>query len=251
EYSTSLFTQDTIERMRDHFLHLLYQIVEDPEQKLSDMILVTEEEKHQLLYTFNQTEKPFPNGKAIHQLFEEQVQRTPELVAVVFGDEQLTYRELNSRANQLARLLRERGTVREELVGIMVDRSLEMIVGILGVLKAGGAYVPLDPSYPEERIRYILEDSGVQRLLTQSSVKIMEGFTGETILIDQPHVYNGADENLEHINQAEDLAYVIYTSGSTGKPKGVLIEHRGVSNLQLMAETYGIREGSRVLQFAS
>ncbi|HEK9104139.1 TPA: AMP-binding protein, partial [Bacillus pseudomycoides] len=115
---------------------------------------------------------------------------------------------------------------------------------ILGVLKAGGAYVPLDPSYPEERIRYILEDSGVQRLLTQSSVKIMEGFTGETILIDQPHVYNGADENLEHINQAEDLAYVIYTSGSTGKPKGVLIEHRGVSNLQLMAETYGIREGS-------
>ncbi|WP_141542289.1 AMP-binding protein, partial [Bacillus pseudomycoides] len=215
------------------------------------MILVTEEEKHQLLYTFNQTEKPFPNDKAIHQLFEEQVQRTPELVAVVFGDEQLTYRELNSRANQLARLLRERGTVREELVGIMVDRSLEMIVGILGVLKAGGAYVPLDPSYPEERIRYILEDSGVQRLLTQSSVKIMEGFTGETILIDQPHVYNGADENLEHINQAEDLAYVIYTSGSTGKPKGVLIEHRGVSNLQLMAETYGIREGSRVLQFAS
>ncbi|TCN17537.1 non-ribosomal peptide synthetase [Mesobacillus foraminis] len=251
EYSTSLFTRGTMERLKGHFLHLLQQITEDPDQKLGDMVLVTKEEKHQLLNSFNETQRPFPQDKTIHELFEEQVRKTPEHVALEFKEKQLTYRELNARANQLAGFLRERGTGREELVGIMVDRSLEMIVGILGVLKAGGAYVPLDPSYPIERIRYILEDSRIERLLTQSSLNVPDGFTREAILIDQPELYRGACEDLDPVSTADDLAYVIYTSGSTGKPKGVLIEHRGVSNLQLMAETYGIREGSRVLQFAS
>ncbi|TCN17538.1 non-ribosomal peptide synthetase [Mesobacillus foraminis] len=251
EYNTSLFTQETINRMKNHFLHLLDQIVEDPGKRLDDMILVTEGEKHQLLYSFNETERPFEWNKTIHELFEEQVRKTPDLIAVAFGDKQLTYRELNAKANQLAWLLRERGTVREELVGIMLDRSPEMIVGILGVLKAGGAYVPIDPSYPLERICYILEDSGVQCLLTQKGVKVPDSYTGETILIDHPQLNSRVCENLDPVNAAEDLAYVIYTSGSTGKPKGVLIEHRGVSNFQLMAESYGIREGSRVLQFAS
>ncbi|SFJ91368.1 non-ribosomal peptide synthetase [Thermoflavimicrobium dichotomicum] len=250
EYSTSLFKRETIERMAQHFVHLLRQIVANPEQLLSEFELVTEEEKQQLLFTFNQTDKDFPKDKTIHALFEEQVEKTPESVAVVFEEDQLTYRELNARANRLARILREQGVQRENFVGILVDRSAEMIVAILGVLKSGGAYVPLDPEYPVERILYMLEDSGAQLLLKHKHIPTPEGYKGKVLILDELEREQVDDSNLEIVNEANDLAYLIYTSGSTGKPKGVMIEHRGVVNLRLMAETYNIRQGSRVLQLA-
>ncbi|WP_459503931.1 AMP-binding protein, partial [Bacillus sp. C1] len=159
--------------------------------------------------------------------------------------------ELNERANQVARVLREKGVEREAFVGIMVDRSIEAIVGVLGVLKAGAAYVPIDPTYPSERIQYMLEDSGAKYLLKQKRLYVPKGYAGEVIEIDDSTLYQGEAANLEQINEPNDLAYMIYTSGSTGKPKGVMLEHQGVSNFCLIAETYGIVPNSHVLQFAS
>ncbi|MFC4547675.1 condensation domain-containing protein, partial [Paenactinomyces guangxiensis] len=163
EYSTDLFKRSTIERMAQHFVHILEQVVDQRDIHLSDIELLTEPEKQQLLAEFNDT-ADYPREKTLHELFEEQVRKTSDHMAVVFGEERLTYRELNERANQLARALREKGIRRNEFVGLLVERSVEMIVGILGILKAGGAYVPIDPAYPSERIRYMLEDSGARWL---------------------------------------------------------------------------------------
>ncbi|MFC4545042.1 AMP-binding protein, partial [Paenactinomyces guangxiensis] len=231
EYSTSLFKRDTIERMAEHFIHILEQIVHHPEICLSEIELVTETEKQQLLVEFNDTEADYPREKTLHELFEEQVRKTPDHMVVVFGEERLTYRELNERANQLARALREKGIRRNEFVGLLVERSVEMIVGILGILKAGGAYVPIDPAYPSDRIRYMLEDSGARWLLVQQQVKVPSGYTGEILAIDNRELYRGEGPDVETVNTPHDLIYMIYTSGSTGKPKGVMVEHRNVVRL--------------------
>ncbi|PRS45971.1 non-ribosomal peptide synthetase, partial [Bacillus sp. LNXM10] len=183
--------------------------------------------------------------------FEEQVKKSPETKAVVFEDNELTYQELNERANQLAYKLREKGVTREDFIGIMTERSVEMIVGILGVLKAGGAYLPLDPTYPSERIEYMLQDSGAKYVLTHENISVPETFSGEIVKIDDLALTENPRTNLEEINESTDLAYLIYTSGTTGKPKGVMVEHKSVSNFCLMGETFGISSGSRVLQFAS
>ncbi|MEG4309877.1 MULTISPECIES: amino acid adenylation domain-containing protein [unclassified Microcoleus] len=254
EYSTDLFDRATITRMLGHLQTLLEGIVPNPEQRLWSLPLLTAVEKQQLL-EWNNTFAQYPQDKCIHQLFEEAVSRSPDAVAVVFEGEELSYRELNARANQLARHLRSLGVEPEVLVGICVERSPLMVIGLLGVLKAGGAYVPLDPNYPKERLAFMLEDSSVQVLLAQE--KLLEKLpphSARVVCLDSgwEEIAFYSSENPRSGVKPENLAYVIYTSGSTGKPKGVLIEHRSLVNYTTAAiAEYGIEKRDRVLQFAS
>ena len=234
EYNTDLFDATTIKRMNGHLNTLLVGIVTNPNQSIAELPLLTESERHQLLVEWNNTQVDYPKDKCIHQLFEEQVERTPDAVAVVFEERKLTYHELNCQANQLAHYLQTLGVKPEVLVGICVERSLEMVVGLLGILKAGGAYVPLDPNYPTERIAYMLSDSAVPVLLTQSNlVEELPSTVGKLVLLDSDWdvIASETQENPVERVKADNLAYVIYTSGSTGKPKGVLIPHSGLVNL--------------------
>lgn len=255
EYSTDLFDATTIARMIEHLQTLLAGIVANPEQKLSDLSILTVIEKHKLLVEWNQTQQDYPQNLCIHQLFEAQVEQTPDAIAVIFKDRQLTYRELNTKANQLAHHLQALGVKAETLVGICVERSLEMVVGLLGILKAGGAYVPIDPNYPSERLSFMLEDSSVPVLLTQSKlVEKLPSHSARVVYFDKDweEIAFHSQENPSSSVTPDNLAYVIYTSGSTGKPKGVLIEHRSLVNYitNAIAE-YGIEECDRILQFSS
>jgi amino acid adenylation domain-containing protein len=277
EYNTDLFDAATIRRMMGHFLTLLEAIATNPRQRISELPLLTEAERHQILVEWNNTVADYPKDKCIHELFEAQVERTPDAVTVVVNDSQsasrltphasrlthhvsrithqLTYRELNARANQLAHYLRKLGVGPEILVGICVERSLEMIVGLLGILKAGGAYVPLDPAYPKERLTFMLEDSQVSVLLTiqKLSTKFSE-HQGYVICLDtdRESFSQESKENPYSGVTWENLAYIIYTSGSTGKPKGVLVTHRGIPNLcEVQMRIFDVKPDSRVLQFAS
>jgi amino acid adenylation domain-containing protein len=255
EYSTDLFDSSTIERMVGHFQVLLAAIVAEPEQCLSDLPLLTPVEEHQLLVEWNDTKAEYPIDKCIHELFEATVERTPDAVAVVFEDQQLTYRELNVKANQLAHYLRSLGVKTEEIVGICVERSLEMAIAILGVLKAGGAYVPLDPAYPPQRLAYMFSDASVSVMVTQNNLltKLSE-YQEKLICLDTDweKISGESQENPVIGVQANNLAYVIYTSGSTGKPKGVMIEHQSLVNLAAATTVkYKMGAGDRILQFAS
>jgi len=234
EYNTDLFDEATIARMVGHFQTLVEAIVANPIQPISELPLLTEAERQQLLIEWNNTFAEYPQDKCIHQLFEEQVERTPEAVAVVFEGEQLTYRELNARGNQLAHYLRSLSVGPEVLVGICVERSLEMVVGLLGILKAGGAYVPLDPAYPSERLAFMLEDNAVPVLLTQEKlVEKLPQHSARVICLDADWEEIHQHSNITIANQVtpKSLAYVMYTSGSTGQPKGVSVIHRGVVRL--------------------
>ncbi|NLS92893.1 MAG: amino acid adenylation domain-containing protein [Planctomycetaceae bacterium] len=248
QYSTDLFERATIERMLGHFRTLLEGIVANRDERIGHLPLLTEPERHQLLVEWNDTATDYPRDKCIHQLFEEQVERTPDAVAVVFEGEQLTYRELNRRANQLAHHLRELGVERETLVAICVERSLEMIVGLLGILKAGGAYVPLDPEYPKQRLAFMLEDTQAPVLLTQERMRPkLPEFSGHTVWLDGSWEMRSDYGDRNPVSQAapNSLAYVIYTSGSTGQPKGVMIEHRGLTNYTSWAiKAYRVQEGT-------
>ncbi|NQE32470.1 non-ribosomal peptide synthetase [Microcoleus asticus] len=227
EYNTDLFDAATIRRMLGNFQTLLESIVANPEQKISELPLLTQLERQQLA-AWNDTETDYPKDVCIHQLFEEQVEITPDAIALVFEDEELTYKELNQRANQLAHHLRNLGVGPEVLVGICVERSLEMVVGLLGILKAGGAYVPLDRAYPPERLAFMLEDASVPVLLTQARlVKSVPKHQGRIVCLDTDWeiIERQSEANLISEVKLDNLAYVIYTSGSTGKPKGVAIEH--------------------------
>jgi len=233
-YDCRRFDEATITRMLGHFQTLLQRMATAPEIPLKDLPLLTEAEKHQLLVEWNNTWAEYPQGKCIHQLFEAQVERTPDAVAVVFEDQQLTYRELNQRANQLAHHLNQLGVAPDVLVGICVERSLEMVVGLLGILKAGGAYVPLDPAYPSERLTYILNDSQASVLLTHSKLAdSIRSHGAQVVCLDTDWgvIGTSSEENLVSAASPNNLAYVIYTSGSTGKPKGVLVNHHNVSRL--------------------
>ncbi|MDJ0903585.1 MAG: amino acid adenylation domain-containing protein [Xenococcus sp. MO_188.B8] len=232
-YKTDLFDRATITRMMAHFQTLLEDIVANPQQPIDQLRLLTPAERQKLLVEWNDTATEYPQ-KCIHQLFEEQVERTPDGVAVVFEQQQITYRELNHRANQLAHHLQSLGVGPEVLVGICVERSLEMVVGLLGILKAGGAYVPLDPSYPNERLSYMLTDSDVEVLLTQESLlESLPQNQAQVVCWDRNWgtIEQLSQENLDVRVNSDNLAYVIYTSGSTGKPKGVAIEHDSILNL--------------------
>ena len=231
EYNTDLFEPDTIERMAKHFVVLVEQIIENSHKQIKDVEILTSAEKHQLLVEWNDTSVDYPKAKCIHQLFEEQAEKTPDNVAVVFEAAELTYRELNEKSNQLAHYLQKKGVKPESLVGIYVERSLEMIVGLLGILKAGGVYVPIDPTYPEDRISYMLEDADCEIVLTQEHLELPK--TNSEIIYfdtDWDKIENEPNENVKSGVTSDNLAYVIYTSGSTGKPKGVCVEHKNLNN---------------------
>jgi amino acid adenylation domain-containing protein len=250
-YDSELFDGARIEHTLGHFQMLLEGIVADPEQRLSELPLITEPERQQILVEWNDTGRDYPKDKCVHELFENQVEKTPEAIAVVFEDHQLTYRELNQQANQLAHYLRRLGVGSETLVGICVERSIEMIIGLLGILKAGGAYLPIDPDLPRERMAFMLEDSQALFLLTQARLgELLPDFTGARVMMDSDWQEIGRENpsNVGRPQGADNLAYVIYTSGSTGKPKGVMVNHRSVVNfLASMAREPGMSETDVVL----
>jgi amino acid adenylation domain-containing protein len=256
QYNTDLFEATTIARMSGHFVTLLEAIVANPQQQISQLPLLTEVEARQLLVEWNDTQTDYPQDKCLHQLFEEQCLRSPDAVAVVFEKQQLTYRELNNRANQLAYYLRSLGVGADILVGICVERSIEMVVGILGILKAGGAYVPLDPKYPQERIQFMLEDASVPVLLTQAHLvdKLPEQHKTHFVYLDTDVPELVQSQEIPHICEAKpsNLAYVLYTSGSTGRPKAVAIEHHSpVALVSWAAEVFTIEQLAGVLASTS
>ncbi len=275
-YNTDLFDDTTITRIMDHFQTVLEGIVANPGERFSALPLLKQAERQRLVVQWNDTRIEYPQDKFIHQLFEEQAKRRPNGVGVLFEGQRLTYQELDLRANRLAHYLGKRGVGPEVLVGICMERSLEMIVALLGVLKAGAAYVPLDPHYPKERLAFMLEDAGASVLITRSSlVSQLPGVNVDgrpTMDKDNQHrsaaiggpysmVYLDTDwnaiiqesgENPAVAVDAENLAYVIYTSGSTGRPKRVGVTHRSLANYaQFASEMFEISNSDRVLQFAS
>ncbi|MGV2364881.1 MAG UNVERIFIED_CONTAM: amino acid adenylation domain-containing protein, partial [Paenibacillus polymyxa] len=207
----------------------------------------------QILSVWGDTAAEYPSEQTIHGLFETKTAHTPEQPALYFEGEQLSYRELNERANRLARTLRSQGVTKDRLVGLMTERSIDMIVGMLGILKAGGAYVPIDPTYPEERIRYMLDDSGAKLLLTQGHLVDKVAFDGHMLVLNGAEsVYHEDGSNLEPLSGPNDLAYVIYTSGTTGQPKGVMLEHHGLCNLKTyFDQEFEISTSDHMLLFAS
>ena len=252
-YCTDLFKEETIQRMFVHYQELLTAVVTSPSLQLSNVSMLQEVEKHQLLEGFNDTAVTYPKDQTVVDLIEEQVQKTPEATAVVFEEESLSYQELDKRSNQLAHYLVGKGISTDVLVGISIDRSLEMLVGILGILKAGGAYVPIDPEYPQARIDYILEDSAVDILLSNSKnttdFSSREGLDVIELDSDWDSIAKESTEKLPRVSSPENIAYVIYTSGSTGKPKGVMNAHKGIFNRLLWTqETYDLSSEDVVLQ---
>jgi len=254
-YNPDIFEESTLQRMVDHWQTLLSQVVARPDDRIAELEILTDAERRQLLFEFNDTRIDFPQkDRLLHALFEEQVERTPSATAVVFENESLTYRELNQRANQLAQYLRGNGVGPDVLVGVGLERSLNVVVALLGVLKAGGAYVPLDPGYPADRLAFIAEDSGLSLLLTQESLREAWSHSrAKLVCLDgdwqQIAVAGGAGNAVSAVSaQPENLAYVLYTSGSTGRPKGVQITHRNVVNLVLsMQATPGISASDTLL----
>ena len=240
EYNTDLFDAATITRMIGHFQTLLDSVVANPQQQISELPLLTAAERHQLLFEWNDTQADYPQNKCIHELLEQQTERNPDTVAVVFENQQLTYQELNSRANQLAHYLRTLGVKPDVLVGICVERSIEMVVGLLGILKAGGAYVPLDPTYPKERLKFMLQNSQPRVFLTQEFlITELPEIKAQVVCLDTDWhlIAQQSEENLNQTVTTANLAYVIYTSGSTGTPKGVKVTH---GNLCHYAQAMGL-----------
>ncbi|MEH2054886.1 MAG: amino acid adenylation domain-containing protein [Nostoc sp.] len=253
EYSTDLFDAATISRIGENFQTLVAGIVANPDQKVADLPLLTATERQQLLVGWNQTQADYPEQSCIHQLFEAQVQREPDSVAAIFTEQQITYHDLNARANQLARHLQTLGIGPDVLVGICVERSLEMLVAILAILKAGGAYVPLDTAYPQQRLSLMLTDSQVTVLLTQQHLlEQLPEHQASIVCLDRDweDIATQAQDNLDTNLHPDNLAYVIYTSGSTGKPKGVAMPHRPLVNLiAWQSQTSTVGFGSKTLQY--
>ena len=251
-YDEVLFEAETIPRLLGHLQTMLEALATDETRRVNELPLLSTAEREQVLYGWNQTQREYPREMCLPQMFEEQVARMPAAVAVVYEDQQVSYEELNARANQLAHHLRNLGVAPESLVGILMERSVEMVVGLLGILKAGGAYLPLEASYPQERLSFMLEDAQVQVLLTQQRFAgMLTGNTAQLICLDTDwnFISQQTDENPETGVTEDNLAYVIYTSGSTGRPKGSMIPHRGICNRLLwMQEAYGLTENDSVLQ---
>ncbi|CAI8969681.1 non-ribosomal peptide synthase/polyketide synthase [Pseudomonas chlororaphis] len=251
-YANDLFDAATIERMAQHWTRLLQAMVADTAQRVGELPMLAAAERQQLLLEWNQTEARYPVERCLHQLIEEQVQRTPHAPALVFAERELSYAQLDARANQLAHLLREQGVGPDVLVGICVERSIEMVVGLLAILKAGGAYVPLDPEYPLDRLAYMIEDSGIALLLTQSALLPVLPTEAVKVMIldqDQDWLDGYSEAPLAPAAGPLNLAYVIYTSGSTGKPKGAGNSHAALVNrLCWMQDAYGLDGSDAVLQ---
>ncbi|QAV10095.1 surfactin non-ribosomal peptide synthetase SrfAA [Bacillus vallismortis] len=237
EYNTALFKPETIERWKQYWMQLLDEVTGNPNQPLSSLSLVTEPEKQTLLEAWKGKTLPVPTDKTVHQLFEETAQRHKDRPAVTYNGQSWTYGELNAKANRLARILIDCGISADERVGVLTKPSLEMAAAVLGVLKAGAAFVPIDPDYPDQRIDYILQDSGAKLLLKQEGISVPDSFSGDVILLDGNRTIlslpldENDEENPETDVNAENLAYMIYTSGTTGQPKGVMVEHHALVNL--------------------
>ena len=230
DYLISKYSIDDICSIHARFLYIINQVLENNDITLNEIEIVTPDEKKKILYDFNNTSADYPRDKTITQLFEEQVEKTPDNIAVVFEDQKLTYRELNQRANSLASYLRSQKIGRNDIVGIMVNRSLEMIISILAVLKSGACYIPIDPEYPQDRIEYMLNNSNTKLLLTFKRLENKVTFDNKLFVELDNELYNSNKDNLININKPDDLAYIIYTSGSTGKPKGVMLKHSNINN---------------------
>ncbi|MDZ8034723.1 amino acid adenylation domain-containing protein [Nostoc sp. DedSLP04] len=247
DYDSSLFSEASIKTIAGQYLTLIESVTHNPEAAIIDLNMIGESDRQKLLIDFNNTKTEFSQDKCIHQLFAEQVERTPDNIAVEFNNEHLTYAQLNAKSNQLAHQLQKLGVKPEVLVGICVERSLDMLIGILGILKAGGAYIPFDPTYPQERLGFMLEDAQIPILLTQQRLvdKFVEHNT-RLICLDRDLPENAilSIENPVSEVTPENLAYIIYTSGSTGKPKGTMIPHRGLVNyLSWSTNAYAIAQG--------
>nr|WP_307731364.1 amino acid adenylation domain-containing protein [Microseira wollei] len=263
EYNTDLFESATIEGMLGHFRTLIEGIVANPDRGVSDLPLLTADEEYQIIVEWNKTNQEWEEhlmAELFHKQFEAQVERTPDAIAVVFQERQLTYRQLNQKANQLAHYLQKLGVKPDILVGICVECSIEMLVGLLGILKAGGAYVPLDPTYPKQRLAFMLEDVQAPVLLTQQhlvdsgleSINLIQNSLVVCLDTDWQKIAQSSLENPVTQVTVDNLAYVIYTSGSTGKPKGTLIEHRGLTNyLNWCSQAYAVEQGEGAIVHSS
>jgi len=256
EYNTDLFEAETISRMLDHYQVLLDGLAAGGSaQHLADLPMLTASEQHQLLVAWNETFEDSPRDRVAHQLFEAQVERTPAELAVICGEERLTYLELNGRANQLAHYLRSLGVEPETRVAVCLPRSLAMIEAVLGIFKAGGSYVPLDPSYPATRLAYMMEDAQPSVILTEREfLDTLPTHSAQWLYLDESReeIASQPAGNLLHALSGESPAYMIYTSGSTGRPKGVVLRHSGVCNMSdAQVRCFGVKPGDRVLQFAS
>ena len=254
-FSRDLFEAETIERLVSHYANVLKGIVDGSERPVSELSLLSEEDREQIVVEWNRTARPYPEDRCIHELFAEQAERTPERIAVVSEWQEVSYGELNRRANQVGRYLQRLGVGPEVVVGLCLARSAEMVVGALGVLKAGGAYLPLDAEHPLERLGYMLENAGVGVVLTQRALEArLPAFWGQRVLMDEEweRIGEESESEPESVVDVENLAYVIYTSGSTGRPKGVMLKHKGLCNLaEAQKEALELGDRSRVLQFAS
>ena len=250
-FNTDLFDRSTIARMAGHFQALLESVIRDPATAIGDLEILTGAERQQLLVAFNDTQGDYPEDICVHQLFEEQVQRTPDNLAVVFEGQQLTYAQLNARANRLAHHLQALGVGPEVPVAICMERCLEMVVGLLGILKAGGAYVPLDPASPKERLSFMMEDAHAAVLLTRGpAVVSVPGHRIRAVCLDSDWeaIAARSEENPVPRATAKNLAYILYTSGSTGQPKGVMVEHRGLCNtINWLAQTLALSTEDRCI----
>ncbi|QOT00746.1 amino acid adenylation domain-containing protein [Brevibacterium sp. JNUCC-42] len=247
-YEQTLFDRDVVERMAQHYSRIIVQIIQSPTKRFVELELFSTGELEEL-EAWNQTNAWYAYDQPIYRLFSEQAKRTPEKIAVICGEVTLTYRQLDERTNQLARTLRQYGVGADAIVGICMERSVEMIVGLLAIAKAGGAYLPIDSKIPIERLSYILEDSGTKLVVTQQ--EFINKFTKEcdTLNLDDKDIYHSDGNSLDDISGPRNLAYVIYTSGSTGKPKGVCIEHHSVVNrLNWMQKAYPISSEDVILQ---
>ena len=230
EYCNALYKMETIQGMIDCFQTMILDVLEEPTKKLMDIKLMNENRLSEVLVEFNPTKVDYPYEKTIHELFEERVIMCPNQIAVEYEDSSLTYIQLNERANQLAHKLRNMGVGRECIVGVLMERSVEMIIGIMAILKAGGAYLPIDPAYPEERIDFLIKDSGTKITLSMTQLMDKAKLCENVIDLENEASYEADTTNLYIINEPKDLAYIIYTSGTTGMPKGVMIEHTNVVN---------------------
>jgi amino acid adenylation domain-containing protein len=239
-YNSSLFKEQTISDFTSHFLHLLASICENDNSTIGTLNILPAEEENRLLNTFNPKEKALPQNITILNFFKDQVKTSPGQIAVQFGNHQLTYRDLDLKSNQLANFILSKGIKPESLIPICLDRSLEMIIGILGILKAGGAYVPIDPTYPDERIEYVFSDTLAKFVITTSDLKTRLQNIGELIILDEDwtEIEKMSEELIFSDIRQNHLAYIIYTSGSTGKPKGVMIEHKGFAASTLARKSY-------------
>ncbi|HYP01542.1 MAG TPA: amino acid adenylation domain-containing protein, partial [Pyrinomonadaceae bacterium] len=251
EYNTDLFDASTIKRLAGHLQNLLAGVVVEPHCRVSELPLLTEDERRLLLSAWNETKEDYPSGKPLHELIEAQAERTPDACALFFEDERLTYRELNARANQLAHYLRSHGVAPETVVGICMERSLDMVTGLLGIMKAGGAYLPLEPEYPKERLSYMLRDARVPVILTQRKFAgNLPEHTARVVCMeaDGDRIASESTHNPASVAAASNLIYIIYTSGSTGEPKGAMLAHSGVANCLLwMQQRHKLTAEDRVL----